>query len=44
MLVGVGLDQARIHGEPISANQPSRDTRLHDTLEYPAEDATPIDH
>ena len=39
MLVGVGLDQARIHGKPFSANQPGCDTGLYDTLEYPAEDA-----
>ena len=39
MLVGVGLDQPRIHGKPFSANQPGHDTGLHDTLEHPAEDA-----
>jgi hypothetical protein len=39
MLVGVGLDQARIHGKPFSANQPGHNTGLYDTLEYPAEDA-----
>jgi len=39
MLVGVGLDQARIHGKPFSANQSGRDTGLHNTLEYPAKDA-----
>ena len=39
MLVGVSLDQARIHCKPFSANQPGRDTSLDDTFEYPAKDA-----
>ena len=40
MLVSVGLDQALAStANPFSANQPGRDTGLHDTLEYPPEDA-----
>src|SRR3984885_5362618 len=40
MLVGIGLDQARIPGKPLTTNKTRRDTGLHDTLEYPAKDAT----
>ena len=37
MLVGVGLDQARINGKAFSPNQTGRDACFDDPLEYAAE-------
>src|SRR4051795_621325 len=41
LLVGVGLDQARIDCKAFAANQAGRDARLDDALEYATENISP---
>ena len=38
MLVGVGLDQARIDGKAFTADEAGRDAGPNDTLEHTAKD------
>src|SRR5664279_2846178 len=38
-LLGISLDQARIHGKPFAANEAGCDTSLDHTLEYLTKDA-----
>jgi hypothetical protein len=37
LLIGVGFDQARIDGKAFATNQTSRNARLDDSFEHPAE-------
>jgi hypothetical protein len=38
MLVGVGRDQACVHGEPLTTDKTGCDAGTHDALEHAAED------